>query len=76
MNSVCHSFIFSPCQHCTHPSYTLSEGLGMTSCSSIPITLPKPSQVGHTPMGELKANSPSEGSSKVMPSASRRVEKS
>lgn len=41
-----------------------------------PITLPNPSQVGQAPSGELKANMLSVGSSKVMPSASKRVEKS
>ena len=68
--------ILSPCQHCTHPSYTLSVELGITRLSSIPITLPNPSQEGHAPSGELKANMLSDGSSKVIPSVSKREENS
>ena len=45
----------------------------MTNCSSMPITRPKPSHVGHAPMGELNENIWSVGSSKVMPSASNLV---
>ncbi len=75
-NSFFHSPSFSPCQHCTHPSYTDREGLGITSFSSMPTMLPKPSHVWHAPAGELKANILSDGCSKVMPSASKRVENS
>ena len=74
MNSLRQFPILSPCQHCTQPSYTLKEELGMTSFSSIPIVLPNPSQVGHAPKGELKENILSLGSSNFMPSASKRVE--
>ena len=42
----------------------------------MPITLPNPSQAGQAPSGELNENILSLGSSKVMPSASNRVEKS
>ena len=73
MNSFSHSPIFSPRQQITAPSYTLRARLGMTRCSSIPITLPKPSQLGQAPMGELKENIWSLGSSKVIPSASNFV---
>ena len=45
MNSLSHSFIFSPRQHTTAPSYTERARLGMTKCSSMPIIRPKPSQV-------------------------------
>ena len=74
-NSSFHSPIFSPRQHTTAPSYTLSAEFGMTRLSSTPITLPKPSQAGHAPIGELKEKRLSVGGSKVMPSASNRVEK-
>ena len=74
-NSFFHSPIFSPCQHCTQPSYTLRVVLGMTNFSSMPMMLPKPSQVGQAPKGELKEKRLSLGSSNFMPSASKRVEK-
>ncbi len=73
MNQSFHSLIFSPRQHITAPSYTLSALLGMTRCSSMPMIFPNPSHSGHAPAGELKENMLSEGSSKVMPSASNRV---
>ena len=72
-NSFSHSLILSPRQHTTAPSYTDNARLGMTNCSSMPITRPKPSHVGHAPMGELNENIWSVGSSKVMPSASNLV---
>ena len=75
-NSAFHVPSFSPCQHCTHPSYTLSDVLGTTSFSSMPITLPNPSHSGQAPAGELNANMLSVGFSNVMPSSSNEVEKS
>ena len=74
-NSVFHSPIFSPRQQTTAPSYTLRAELGMTSFSSMPMTRPNPSHTGQAPTGELNANKLSEGSSNVIPSASKRVEK-
>ena len=74
-NSSFHAPIFSPRQHITAPSYTLSERLGTTRLSSMPTTRPKPSQAGQAPSGELNENMLSLGSSNVMPSASKRVEK-
>ena len=58
----------------TASSNTDNALLGITKFSSMPITLPKPSQVGHAPTGLLKLNMRSFGSSKVIPSASNRFE--
>ena len=73
MNSCSHSPIFSPRQQRTAPSYTLRARFGITRCSSIPITLPKPSHSGQAPRGELNENIWSFGSSNLIPSASNLV---
>ena len=65
-----HSLNFSPRQGATASSYTLRPLSGITRSASMPITWPKPSQVGQAPTGSLKLNRLGEGSSKVIPSRS------
>src|SRR6478735_3900738 len=58
------------------PSYTDNDLSGITKSSSIPKTCPKPSQVLQAPNGLLKLKKFAEGSSKIIPSASKRSQKS
>ena len=59
----------------TASSYRLKDLFGTTRSSSIPNTRPYPSHLGHAPIGELKLNIFTEGTWKLIPSASKRFEK-
>ena len=65
----------SPRQHITASSTIDSALFGITRFSSMPSTLPNPSQVGHAPIGLLKLNIWSDGSLNVIPSSSNWLEK-
>src|SRR5688572_28822686 len=65
---------FSPFQGAMAPSYTLKRLSGITRSASIPSTRLNPSQVGHAPTGLLKEKRSGTGSSKIIPSSSKRLE--
>ena len=72
---ILNSLITSPFQQATASSKIESVLFGITRSSSIPITLPNPSQVGQAPSGLLKLNVCTVGVSNCIPSASKLFEK-
>ena len=71
-NSSRHALSFSPFQQAMASSYTDFDLSGTTKSGSMPMIFPKPLHMGHAPMGLLKSNKCSVGSTKRIPSISKR----